>query len=134
MTKKGNEIMTRVETVHRPRNLWSVGKLAEQYQVEPSVMAHALDLVGIVPAFALDAVVYYPIDDEGAELIREYLRMRRKNDFLNVAAEWTADIPVREGFVPVYRTPEQDSEINDLRARNDDSPWAPDAPSPTKGK
>ena len=83
------------------RNLFTVAHLAVQYQQPFHVMQKALDLIQAEPGLSLNGVPYFSLDDERAELLREYFDTRRTNSERNKSAAWTNSLPIPEGFQPV---------------------------------
>lgn len=79
-------------------DLFSLAHLSVQFQVPYRTMQTAIDVIGAEPALALNEILYFMLDDERIELIREYLDTRRHNDELNKGAEWKADIPIPRGY------------------------------------
>ncbi len=76
------------------QNLYTVAHIAVQYQQPFHIMQKALGLIQAEPELALNNVPYFTLDDERAELLREYFETRRANTERNKGAAWTPSLPI----------------------------------------
>lgn len=88
------------------KDLYSLGRLSQQYQEHPRTIEAALDSIGAEPELSLNGLRYFAVSAELDAQLRGLLATLRSdradNDRLNAGAKWVASLPIRENYKPVF--------------------------------